>query len=497
MMDDTKLVGYIKESLGSKQTVQAVITSLEAEGYSQEQIDTAFRLALRPGEGAPSVGSARSAEPKKALFNFSNFDLTKAFLFLGSILVIVALIIVIYSQWTTVAPAIRIAFLVLPMVALYLTAWYLSKRPNYPDAFRITLATASLMLPFAVGTFLYQTGILPTIGELLFFCSAAVALIFYFLFEYIFKQTYFSVLTVTGFGVALVSLLTTLMLDILPILWIMFSVSALVVAWGIFLASRQQSNCSIYITVGTIATLVLLPASTLTTLSQNAGISSQSSLVIVAGFGLLNLVVASFYNVCRGLWQPEIFYRLKRFLEETSVLVILTPLLILGFQEDAYTFVALVFSLGFVLLRTQVAISSLAYFGALGTVISVIAISSKYFADSIGWPIIVFLAGFIAIGLGLLIRKMALFNRFNTPSTLRLGLGQDPTFESHSHTFGWAKILGGLLLIFLLFQLLPMLIWGIGGGHDGRYESPSSAPTEPYQERVPGSTSSVENAIGD
>ena len=56
MMDDTKLVGYIKESLGSKQTVQAVITSLEAEGYSQEQIDTAFRLALRPGEGAPSVG---------------------------------------------------------------------------------------------------------------------------------------------------------------------------------------------------------------------------------------------------------------------------------------------------------------------------------------------------------------------------------------------------------------------------------------------------------
>lgn len=494
-MNNSELVAYIKESLGSKQTVQAVIAALEQQGYSQEQIDTAFRLALHPTSAINGGGTVGSVEPKKALFNFSHFDLTKAFLFLGSILVLVALIIVIYSQWATVTPLVRISFLALPMLALYLTAWFLSKKPDYLDAFRICLATASLMLPFTVGTFLYQTGILPTIGELLFFCSAAVALIFYILFEYIFKQTYFSVLTVTGFAVALVSLLTTLTLDILPILWIMFTASALVTAWGIFLASRQRSDCGIYITVGTIATLVLLPASTLTTLDQNAGISYQSSLVIVAGFGLLNLAVASFYNVCRALWQPEVFYRLKRFLEETAVLVILTPLLILGFQEDAYTFVALVFSLGFVLLRTQVAISSLATYGALGTVISVIAISSKYFADSIGWPIIVFLAGFVAIGLGLLIRKMALFNRFNTQTTLRLGLGQDPSAESRSQTFGWAKILGILILIFVLFQFVAASLSGL---HDGQnYSSPKSAPTEPYQERVPGSSSSVEEATGD
>ncbi|MDP3992617.1 MAG: DUF2157 domain-containing protein [bacterium] len=495
MMKELDLVAYIKEQLGSKLTVQAVITSLEAEGYNQEQIDAAFRLALHPASSINGASTTGSTEPKKTLFNFSHFDLTKAFLFLGSILVLVALIIVIYSQWATVTPLVRISFLALPMLALYLTAWFLSKKPDYLDAFRICLATASLMLPFTVGTFLYQTGILPTIGELLFFCSAASALIFYIVFEYILKQTYFSVLTVTAFGVALVSLLTDLSLDILPILWIMFSASALVAIWGIFLASRQRSDCGIYITVGTIATLVLLPVSTLTTLDQNAGISYQSALIIVAGFGLLNLAVASFYNVCRSLWQPETFYRLKRFLEETAVLVILTPLLILGFQEDFYTFVALVFSLGFVLLRTQVAISSLATYGALGTVISVIAISSKYFADSIGWPIIVFLAGFVAIGLGLLIRKMTVFNRFNTQATLRLGLGQDPAFESHSRTFGWAKTLGVLILIFLLLQFVMASLSGL---HDqSNYSSPKSAPTEPYQERVPASSSSVEEAVGD
>ncbi|MDP3992742.1 MAG: DUF2157 domain-containing protein [bacterium] len=494
-MNNSELVAYIKESLGSKQTVQEVITSLEAEGYNQEQIDTAFRLALHPTSADNGGGAIGFAEPRKALFNFSHFDLTKAFLFLGSILVLVALIIVIYSRWATVNATVRIAFLALPMLALYLTAWFLSKKSSYLDAFRICLATASLMLPFTVGTFLYQAGILPTIGELLFFCSAAIALIFYILFEYIFKQTYFSVLTVTGFAVALVSLLIALSLDILPILWIMFSVSALIAAWGIFLASRQRSDCSIYLFVGTIATLVLLPASTLTTLGQNAGISYQSSLVIVAGFGLLNLAVASFYNVCRGLWQPEIFYRLKRFLEETAILVILTPLLILGFQEDAYTFVALAFSLGFVLLRTQVAISSLATYGALGTVISVIAISSKYFADSIGWPIIVFLAGFVAIGLGLLIRKMTVFSRFNTQATLRLGLGQDPAFESRSHTFAWAKTLGALLLILLLFQFVAASLMGLSGNRN--FDSPTKTPTEPYQERVPASSSGVEEAVGD
>lgn len=494
-MKELDLVAYIKEQLGSKQTVQAVITSLEAEGYNQEQIDVAFRLALHPTSAINGGGAVGSVEPKKAMFNFSNFDLTKAFLFLGSILVLVALIIVIYSQWATVTPLVRISFLALPMLALYLTAGYLAKKPNYSDAFRICLATASLMLPFTIGTLLYQTGILPTIGELLFFCSAASALIIYILFEYIFKQTYLSFLTVTAFAVALVSLLTTLALDILPTLWIMLIASALVAAWGIFLASRQRSGCSIYITVGTIATLVLLPASTLTTLGQNAGISYQSSLVIVAGFGLLNLAVASFYNVCRGLWQPEVFYRIKRLLEETAILVILTPLLILGFQEDAYIFVALAFSLGFVLLRTQVAISSLATFGAIGTVISVIAISSQYFADSIGWPIIVFLAGFVAIGLGLLIRKMTVFNRFNTQATLRLGLGQDPAFESRGHTFAWAKTLGALLLILLLFQFVAASLTGLSGNRN--FDSPTKTPTEPYQERVPASSSSVEDAIGD
>ena len=468
---------------------------MEHQGYSQEQIDTAFRLALHPASSVNGGGTIGSGEPKKALFNLSNFDLTKAFLFLGSILVLVALIIVIYSQWATVTPLVRITFLALPTLALYLTAGFLAKKPSYLDAFRICLATASLMLPFTIGTFLYQTGIMPTIGELLFFCSAASALIFYIVFEYFFKQTYFSVLTVSAFGVALVSLLTTMRLDNLPILWIMLTASALVAGWGIFLASRQRSDCGVYITVGTIATLVLLPASTLSTLGQNADISYQSSLIIASGFGLLNLAVASFYNVCRGLWQPEIFYRLKRFLEETAVLVILTPLLILGFQENAYTFVALAFSLGFVLLRTQVAISSLATYGALGVVASVIAISSQYFADSIGWPIIVFLAGFVAIGLGLLVRKMALFNRFNTSSTLRLGLGQDPEFETHSRSFGWAKTLGVLLLIFLLFQFVASMLMGLRD--EQNYSSPKSLPTEPYQERVPGASTGAGEAIGD
>jgi hypothetical protein len=89
---------------------------------------------------------------------------------------------------------------------------------------------------------------------------------------------------------------------------------------------------------------------------------------------------------------------------------------------------------------------------------------------------------------------MTLFNRFNTPATLRLGLGQDPAYESHSHAFGWAKTLGALLLIFLIFQIVVSGLFGLRG--EPNYDSPKSAPTEPYQERVPASSSSVEDAIG-
>jgi len=160
-MED-QIIKYIKEQLSLNQSISQIYNALQRQGYTKEQIDKWFQTALRTQNQQESIQPAATltAQSTQGLSPTTQtttqqptairkrFDLTKAFVLIGAILIVLAVIIVIYSQWYSVGPLGKIMFLLLPMSLLYILSAALSNKERYGEVGDITLGLASFILPF-------------------------------------------------------------------------------------------------------------------------------------------------------------------------------------------------------------------------------------------------------------------------------------------------------------------------------------------------------------
>ena len=112
----------------------------------------------------------------------------------------------------------------------------------------------------------------------------------------------------------------------------------------------------------------------------------------------------------------------------------------------------------------SVRIKSLIPAGALGLIVGILAITGKYFVDSLGWPIVIFLSGFAFIGLGYWIRTLAKQNQNRPNIGMRYGLGEDPALAAQGGHKGFGCVTVVLILLILFgggWFILPMLFWGL------------------------------------
>lgn len=464
-----QVIKYIREQQASGRTITQIIQTMKEHGYSDGQIDESIRSALE----SPAVSTTPPPPPPPTIETVQpspdidgpnpakkKTDLTKAFVIIGAILIIAAVIVVINSQWAAASPLLKISFMLIPMLILYGLAYYLNKNERYREVADITLGLASFMLPVTIGTIICQTKIIPEVNGLVIFSSTILAMPIYLIFEYLYKKYFISIFTIVAIFVAYFSLIAQYHTELDVSLWLACALSSIILGVGFSLAKLKIERTTFYLTLGTIATLIFLPMATLYSLNKGDYLSFETNSVIISLFGVIYLCVAGLYYSLYKSMENHTLYTLKRLIEEVSPISILLPYIILGFDKVGYSVLALGLSITFVLISARIIINTLLYLGSLGIIITIITISSKIFTNSIGWPIILFIAGFTAIGIGLLIKRIYQERKTQGTSHVFMGLGADPeavTAAGPRHKLSTKAI----VLIILAVFFGPSLLIGL------------------------------------
>lgn len=436
------IVSSIKELFAENKSVQEIILELKNQGYSEADINSAFKQVYLGEDSekikAPAVVENNSQVIKNSESFFEKFDSTKALLVIGILLIAIATIIVAWSSWSNVAPFVRVLYIALPMILLYAIAYFLQNKAIYQEIQKGLFATASFILPFALGTFFYQFDILSTRAAstddniiLLIFFSAFVGLIYYAIIEFAFRQYFMSLMTLLAFWVSTISLFIYFDTSETAAIWISLLFSAIIFGLGYLFSIIKLSNNKTYVVLGALPVSILLPTATLLTINSESSSGNEANALILASFGIVYLLFAIALNYFYLQTKEKAFHVLKRLHEEYAPIMMLMPILFLSFTNQIFGMLLIGLSVIYILITAKINIKTLPYMGAIGLVAGVMVITGKYFKDSISWPIIILLIGFLSIGLGLLIKKLTKF-RDQEENNNFLGLGEDSSAKGQS-----------------------------------------------------------------
>lgn len=480
-MINNSLLTRITEAIHQEADVQQLIAQLQKEGFDAKTINSTFKQALAVQSAtvnAPAVEGSTSAVASRSN---SPLDATKTFVFVGLLLIIIAVIVVFTLLWGSASPTARIVFVLLPVLILYLISFATRSKASYIDIHDGTLFTATLLLPFGIATALYQIGIIPTLSPLLIFYSSLVGYIGFIILEFVLHKdkvspitlltlyvlfgsllwhfkiqpdVYYILLSVlsvflTGFGVWLYSkektvnarsyvafsvvllylFFTAWLVEILmpaySILWALIVLSLAVASLGWGLRRLTKVDGDTYLVVGIAIASLLAPAALLMSLNYNSSLSESFNAILVSLFGLLYLSESIFIGRLARSIQSRLVSDLKRFLEEIAPLVVIVPLLSAGLSNIGLMILAVALSFGFIYVSITLPLLTLLPIGTLGLVVGIITITQKYFVDSLTWPITIFVAGFAMIGLSFLVHQVTVWKKSQSNNSAIFDIGED------------------------------------------------------------------------
>jgi hypothetical protein len=344
------------------------------------------------------------------------------------------------------------------MAALFTIYFVLRKNENYKDISMAALMLSLFTLPLFLGTVLYQTDIIPQIGANLFLTTALLSVPFFVLAEYFLKNYYISAYTVASVLVAVSALCSILSLEFIPSLWVVTFVGLIITAIGAFLANMKAESDKIYFGFGALFTLFMFMVSTLATINDYSTKTLTTNCLLIFGFGLFYMTLAGgIYQLYKST-QSNVYYFTKRVIEEVSPAIMIFSLALAGTENAFFIVLALALSGLAIFMSTKIALKALVWIGVLGLIVSTLQLTGKYFADSIGWPIILLVAGLSFFGLAFLVKK--LLKERNLPSIPVLGIGVDAELENSAKHVR-ASVLRILIFIAIMAIVFPLVAYMI------------------------------------
>ncbi len=454
-------VGYIKDELAHGTPIETILNGLREYGIDDQTINAALREATQSEAATPQTPPPQSNQPKTPVASEpKKLDAARIFIIIGSILIIAAVCVVIASQWSNVGPLARVLFLLIPNLILFGLALYANSRANSEDITEGTLATAIFMSSFTVATALYQFRILPEINASLFAFGAGIGLAGSGLTEWFGNKPKFAPLTLFYLFALTIFIVAANNGSSETTLWLLTGVFGLVTLLGFQLARNDAPSSRTYLLIGNVLTIFLLPISVVSSVMTHTSLSSEAYAAIFVIFGIIYLLWASAYWNSYQQNKNKTIYDLKRVLEELAPILIVLPYLFVGINHQAYEYLVMFLSLLVLLAAVRVRIRTLLPLGATGLIISILILTGKYFSNSLAWPVIIFLVGFLFIGLSFVMSRVRQARQESAATDLPFGLGEYPLAESQKSKasssmscLGFAGILLAVYLVYILFGL--------------------------------------------
>jgi hypothetical protein len=416
-----------------------------------------------------------------------NQSSTNALLASGSLLIVLALIILVSSSWANVAPAYHILIAIIPVVALYFIGFKTKTLPQQQKISQATLLTASAIFPIALGIIIYQSGLYTFVDATLVFLVSLISLIWFLILEFVFLLPWHSAGTIIA-GTALVYSFASLIdarawgYSLLSLLLAYFFLSL-----GLNYQRHDDTSINAWLYNHTGLLLGLFGALTFPLNLLNAYAELQKPIYYTLLYVIVSLLLFAIAITYSKEWQRSKapFSLLMRQVTETfSALTLTVPAFIIMFasSDTTDTLMAVVCGVASLVISNYIRVRLFRTLGLITLGFAILRI--LFFAVTqvaAFWPVLLLLLGFLLIGLAYLAHQIEYKNILQkilgSPSDSLFGLGVNPeppmptppapptstasAMNGTVHMSGsstqptsWGKIvwyilLGGLVIIFI------------------------------------------------
>lgn len=346
---------------------------------------------------------------------------TQILLSIGGLITIIGVISFIALNWQGWNTPARLSAIFLPMLALYITGFYLWTKDAAKERSMTILATASLIFPFFLTILFRELDLFALTPEGVKDMGLTITLttsILYIVLGVLFKHPSWLLLI----GIAVLAFVGNFLAKYVNpetfyeaniIGWSFLLVSALYIVVGFIFEQQKKAAFSRYPFV--LGFLVMYFS--LSFLGFTGGLLNPfgkpfDTTPFMSGAstsvtGLLFLAIAYLADKTKGQNFEEL-PKYARFFNLFGAANVLGGISRLGYggKEFIYETLLLLASLGFIFASKWRGSLSWLYIGAIFLVIYLFGLGAEYFQDKVGWPITIVIAGLLSMGVALLVQKL-------------------------------------------------------------------------------------------
>lgn len=421
-MPKKQLLDYVQKSIEGGYTNEQIRSALLQQGWNNDDINEAMAKVqeiINQKTNAPIAPPA----PKKSEWNidFKSLTASQILLYLGGLIVFLAGVIYIGINWKEWGSGARIFAILLPMLVVYGVGIPLWFGGQYRKQSIVFIFTGSLLFPLFLSVFFKELNIFTEPWSNNFGLTVSLLTLgLYLLLSFIFRYPIWSFLCpATGLFVYYY-LLKVLGIENLfekeTMAWAFLLPGVLYLSLGYFYENAQKRDYSKYpyflgvLTIFFSLSRLAMDGSLLKTFTGDAGgYSVRQSLVgwSTVVVGITYLALAWLSEKLKNLKLDEAG-KYKIFFDFVGTFAILGAIFYLSTdgKKPVYETLLLLSSLGFIFASIPKLSRQFLYIGTLFLVVYIFDIGGEYFQNQVGWPITLFIAGLISMGIGFGIEKL-------------------------------------------------------------------------------------------
>ncbi len=384
---------------------------------------------------------------------------------LGGFLIVLGILTLIASSWSSFTPLGRIVTVLIPQVVLYVLVAINRKDQSTRAIGKYALITASVILPFVLGAVIYQSGAYGAVDAALVSILALVSTANSLLIEFLGRDKLHTPLTLVSLVTTGVAFSNWMGLDFSGFALVMLLVGSFMLAFGALQDIRKDEyNAMAWHAAGFViflGSLLVLPSS----LVPGTVDGDLRVTLISLGYVVSSLILLCITVLYSRLWQAQketsIFHEIRTIGENVAALALVVPAIFssIGSSSAGAFLVLLGASLISIAISTKVRVNFYRRLGIAGIAVALVRLVLLGVQQLAAfWPILL-----IAGGLILLIMATVGARRgkdwsqplFAMPATSWEHLGE-PRVEAPKHTNANTHISGWLWLILILFLLFVL-----------------------------------------
>ncbi len=396
------------------------------KGWDSAEINEAFRKVQEIMKEKQTLKVMPPAPSKKFdwSINFNSLSISQIFLYLGGLIVIVAGIIYIGINWEQWGPFSRILAIFIPMIICFGVGIKMIFDSDSQKQSEVFLAVGLLILPLFLSVMFQELEIFKEpFDDSFFFSVSLVAFLSYISLKLLFSLSIFNYfnqvagLFVYYFFFKFIGVSSIIEAHPSLMAWLLFFLGIMYFSLGIYFELNDLKNyCRLSYFLGALLLFFSL-----------GRLGSEGDLINDALFGSTrhseygqeiigwsNFFVGIFYLIIAHVIEKLKDYHFDEMSKYKDFFYIVGPFWVLaaifflglGGKKPIYETLLLFSSLGLIfgsILRLR---KPYLILGTLFLVVYIFSIGGEYFKNKVGWPITLFFAGLISMGISVLMERI-------------------------------------------------------------------------------------------